>query len=438
MVGLRTALVVHVPLVAALAAIAPGQQESTWSRTVTGDFRDVVVTTGGKEIRGRVVSRYSPKEVMLLRDGKRVRIPARDVQSMITVNDQLREFFARQTDPQAKPTHAWVLAEWAQTKGLEAMARLQAIRVLSAHPDFEPAHEFLGHKKSGDQWRWRRDDSFFSREKFEEYTAEWGHPLILPSEHFVLRTTVPLDRAVDTLFDLERLYLWWFEEFGKALELDEVVEPMDVYVHKDRSSFPAWTGEGLPYYWPQPNGDITYTYYETGAPRARMLFQLGTQQILYNALADGYSAMEASTKERYAAWVEVGLGSWAETAFGGPPGRAAAIAPALDKEAAKFVLEGNRLRLPNLLGLRYDMFHNISDETPVYWAQVHTFVHFLMADSQHRPALLRFLRLALAEGKGSSSSLFDKVFEQKIERLERPWLEWLEQQTGMRAARRRR
>jgi hypothetical protein len=415
-------------LIALLAGSAAGQQDS----------RDVIVTTAGKEIRGRVVARYAPQEVMLLRDGKRVRVPARDVQSMTTINDWLREFFARDSDPQTKPAHAWILAEWAQTKGLAAMARLQAIRVLLAHADFAAAHEFLRHKKSGEGWLWRRDEMLMPREQLEAYTSEWGHPLILPSEHFVLRTTAPLARAVETLFDLERLYLWWFDEFGKALELEEVVEPMDVYVWKDVDGFPAWTGAKLPYYWPQPNGDITYTYQEPGAVRARMLLQLGTQQILYNALAQGYSAMEASTKERHAAWVEVGLGMWVESAFGGPSGRAAALAPALDRDAAKLVLEGNRLRLPILLGLRYGMFHDISDEQPFYWAQAGTFVHFLMADSQRRDALLRFLRLALADGKGSSSSLFDKVFELKIERLERPWLDWLEQQTGLRAAPRRR
>lgn len=422
--------------VLALASARPPCQEDSSHRKTSDDARDVVVTSSGKEIRGRVIQRYGAKEVMLLRDGKRVRIPTRDVKSMTTVNDLLREFFERGSESREQ-SHAWILCEWAESKGLQAMARLQALRVLIADPDFEKAHLFLGHRKGKDGWLWKRDASFMSKAAFDEYTGEWGHPLILPSEHFLLRTNASVERAVNALLDLERLYLWWFEAFGKQLELEEVVVPMNFFARKSIDEFPAWTGAKIPYYWPQPNGDTSFTYFDGDAGRPRMLFQLGTEQILYSALAKGYSVNDASTKDRYAAWLEVGLGQWTQSLFSGPPGEAAAGTPAIDAEQARLVMQEERLRLPNLLGVRFGMFHDLTDEAPVYWAQSATFVAFLMDDSDYRSKLLELLRTTLAGGKGSSSSVFDRVFGTRIEKLEAPWLRWLEQKTGLRAKRRR-
>lgn len=424
-----------VPLVVAVLALTgPGpacQEDSSLSRKTNGDFRDVVVTNSGKEIRGRVVQRYAPKEVLLLRDGKRVRVPSKDVKSMTTVNDLLREFFERSVESKEQ-NHAWILAEWAESKGLHAMAQLQAMRVLAADPDHEKAHTLLGHKQGKEGWLWKRESTFLPKARFDEYTSEWGHPLLLSSEHFALRTNADLERAVNALLDLERLYVWWFETFGKALELEEVVEPlMNVQIHKSVDGFPAWTGEKLPYYWPQPNGDISHSYFEGDAGRPKMLFQLGTEQILYNALAHGISVNDVSTKERYAAWLEVGLGQWVEGLFSGPPGGAIAGTPTIDAEQARLVLQQRRLRLPNLLGVRFGMFHDVTDERPVYWAQSALFVAFLMDNSDYRSKLLELVRTTLAETKGSSSSVFDKVFDTRIEKLEAPWLQWLEQKTGV-------
>ena len=73
----------------------------------------------------------------------------------------------------------------------------------------------------------------------------------------------------------------------------------------------------------------------------------------------------------------------------------------------------------------------------MHWSNSSTLVAFLMDDEKSkktRGPFLRYVDLVYNEGRGNSSSLFDKQLG-KIERLEKPWIEWLVQQTGIRATR---
>lgn len=402
------------------------------------DMRDLVVTTKGREIRGRVLQRFDPDEITLMQGGKRVRVPVKSVSSITTVDDHLREFFEHRKNAKGNLAREWLLVEWATSKQLDTMARLQALHVIAQFGDHDEAHAFLGHRKSGDTWLWPEGSRWLSAKAYTEYTDDWGHPLVLTGEHFVLHTNAGLRIGLDALFDLERLYGWWFDTFGKQLRPRTVLDDsMDYYVHRGVDGFPAWTSNGTPYYFPQPNGDDAFTFVDQ-APRPELLFQLGVEQLMYNTLADGFGTTPANPKDRFAAWVEVGLGQWAQSLMRGPAGYAEPQEPTVDRHQALIVLRSRPYGLENMIGLRYGRFHDVTKFTDQHWAMVSTFVAFLMADKQApktRDNFLRFVDLVYNGTKGSSSSLFDKTMGTKIEKLENPWIEWLEQEVGVKAHR---
>lgn len=420
----------------ALAVLTPGLQ--VVDPGDSDDRRDVVHTTGnGRPVLGRVVTPYDPGEILILQGGKRVRVPRDRVDSMDTVPQRLAEFFARRDRGDIdRVNYQWILAEWVASRELDRMAALQAYHVLLLDPDHERAHASLGHVRAGGgegPWMWRRDGDLVSKSRFDELNADWGKGLILESEHWRLRTDAGLRRAIDTLFDLERLYVFWMSEFGAALNLQEVLKPMEVHAWKDVDAFPGWTMMRLPYYFPRPYQDTAYTFFEGDQGRAKNLFRVGTEHILNRSLVvDGDPG---SYKNRFCAWLELGLGQWVEARLGGPPGQASRKDPEPDPERARLVLEKGRYELPNLLNctVRDSYYAGVTDYNEADWAYCHMFVEFLMEDRTTgglAERLLKYAFEALRRKRGSGSSTFDDAFGQRIETLQAPFTEWLEKRAG--------
>ena len=215
---------------------------------------------------------------------------------------------------------------------------------------------------------------------------------------------------------------------------------MDFHVHHGSDDMPAWTTNKTPYYVPQPNGDVSYSFVEAGEGSPRLLLHLAVEQLLYNTLADGMGPAGIDPKDRLAAWIDIGLGQWAQSSFVGAPGYATPADPEIDRNQGLMVLGTREYGLENLIGLRYARYHDVTRQTALHWANTATFVAFLM-DRKVVPdrsaALLEFVRQAYGETKGSSSSLFDKLIGAKIETLEKPWVDWLEQKLGVSATRSR-
>lgn len=397
------------------------------------DRRDVVVTTNGRKLEGRVLQRFDPKEITLLQRGKRVRIPTKRVKSITTVLDDMRGFFEQRRAAQPSAEGAWGVVEWAISKELESFAALQAQHVIAEFGDHDQAHELLGHKKRRGQWAWPVGSRWMTGEAYAAHTKQWGHPLVLTGEHFSVRTDAGIRVGLDALFDLERLYVWWFDTFGTALQPREVLgDLMEVHIRASTEDFPAWSSLRIPYYVPQPNGDVAYTHVGD-TPRLDRLFQLGVEQLLYNTLADGIGSPPKNPKDRFAAWLEIGLGQWAESVFAGTPGYMEPGKPTLNLEYAERFMESRPQHLKNVIGLRYSRFHDVSTSTDAHWAATSMFVAFLMDEGKNkktRDELLEFARLVYAESKGSSSSLLDKTLGVRIEKFERPLVEWVVKTAG--------
>lgn len=390
------------------------------------DLRDTIVRSGGSVVRGRVATPFAADEVVVMQGSRRIRVPIADVASMDLVNDRLREMMRRRLALRANANAQWQLVEWAQAIGLPAMARLQAM-VLALGPDGGDAraHAWLGNRSERGTWMWRHDDRWLT---FDELVAAAARtPLELRSEHFVLRLDGGIRESALCMFDLETLYLWWFDRYGKELGLQEALEPVVVRTYSTPTAFPRWGAEPRAHYVPPPHGDEARVFHADGSGRPEDLFAIATEALLHRTLAG--SARMDTDRDRLCAWLEVGLGGWAAFHLRGMNGWAAAGEPAgLDIDALQAL--GGGFTLTNLVHTpAYEGFHLQDDAaTAVRWSASRMLVAWLMdpdAEPSRTDALLRFAREALALGKGDSSSALDACLGTPIESLDGPWRQWL-------------
>ncbi|MCA8941899.1 MAG: hypothetical protein KDB80_05000, partial [Planctomycetes bacterium] len=329
-----------------LALAAPAQ--SLFDRN---DERDLIVLTNGKELHGRVLQRHTPDEVLLLQGNRRVRVDKNKITRIETVRDQIRAFFKRREgrDHGAAATH-WEMCEWARKRKLPHLARVAAYATLARDPDHDKAHEFLEHRLRGKTWMWKLGSRYMPRDRFEEYTSDIGHGLVIQSENFVIETDAGLMRTCDALYDLERLYVWWLDEHGPALQLEEILEPLPLKVFDHDSNFPALSSQWMGYFVPKPYDDRTYLFYEENQRRPKQMFTMASQHLLYRTLVG--DADPGGPQERFCAWIEFGVSQWAESQFHGDPGQAEPGDVRFDRVVATLAASNERYSLKNMLHLQ--------------------------------------------------------------------------------------
>ncbi|GAB4148841.1 MAG: hypothetical protein Fur0037_17140 [Planctomycetota bacterium] len=417
------------PASLAMLALAGGLAGPCFQDPAGKDLRDRVVLRSGKELRGRVLSLPGADPLLLVQGGKRIRVPKAELSSVDTVEGRLREFLRLRAERAGNQRAEWILAEWARSRGLDAMARLAALSILMRDDAHGDAHAFLGHRNQKGIWLWPRGGEWLPRERLLAELAD--HPLEIRSEHFATRVSAGLQQGVSALFDLERLYGFWFEQYGEALALQHVAEPMRIDFWPNRDSFPRWGQRPLPYYTPDPFGDLARSFHGEGE-RPELLFFAGTQCILYHAMA-GNPRM-AHERDRLCPWLEIGLGMLAESVMKGPPGRAEPGPPRRQNVLAMQAL-GRSHELGNLTHLPlYEGFYQTDDTaSAVAWSESAMFVAFLLDPSNDPPTRERFLdfaRQAIGERKGDSSTLFDRALGRRIEEFEKPFADWLSRKAG--------
>lgn len=412
----------HSVVGAVLLAVAAG------ALAAQDDLRDTVKLTNGRTLQGRVLSPWARDELLVLQGGKRQRVARTDVAGVDLVGDKVREFLDRRVRLRESERGQWILVEWAGSQGLPGLARLQAMHTALAHDDAR-AHEFLGHRRRGKTWQWQHEGKWFDAADVGGAFAK--KPFWLTGERFSIRVEGELRPFLDALFDLERTGEFWYTEFGKALQLDETLEPVRVVARSDATQFQKWGFRPMPYFVPHPHGDEARTFFVGDPPTPRLLFFVGTQGLLYRSLIG--SADLQNDRDRISPWLEIGLGMHAQRALGGDPGFAVRTTEHLRDIDALQAL-GRDFRLTHLLHLpMYGGFY-LMDDTPtaVNWSAAAMFVQFLL-DPANKPAtrdpFLDYVRLALRERKGSSSS-FDQTLGRRVEDIEAPFRTWLEKQAG--------
>jgi len=413
------------PLSFLLAALCVG------SLPAQDDLRDKITRADGKVLTGRVQTPFAKDEVVLLQGGKRVRVPRAEIASTDLLADRIREFCERRIKQKDSPKAQWFLVDWARSHELPALARAQAMLLALDDDAHEQAHEFLGHKKSGKNWLWELDGRFVTREALE--TAITKKPLDLVGERFVLRCDAGLRTNLAALLDLEYLAVVFFAQFGEALQLHEVLQPIQVIANRDVDAFQKWGFRPLPYYAPPPHGDVARTFYAGPAPiRPQKLFFVGTEALLYRTLIGDVDKRD--DRDRVCAWLEVGLGMLMENTMDGPAGYAAP-GPLRAQDLQALQALGRGFRINTLLHLpMYSGFYLMDDTaTAIHWSAATMFVAWLLDpdnDPKTREPFLTFVVAALRDKKGDSSSAFDQAMGKRIEDLEEPWMKWLAKKAG--------
>lgn len=471
-------------------------QASGQSKRPPEALPDVVrVTVDGntKAHEGRLVRVSLPREVWFL-DGSRIEEVELPEGAAVVVDSQrtrLADWMGRRR-PGQSAAEMFALVGEAERAGLFHMAHLQAIATVLIDPDYDQAQAYLGNKRDRERgaYEWRVGRKTLVQAAYLEYIKqEWSQRVYLESEHYRIQTDAGLDVAVNTLFDLEALYLHWMSGLGQellagedALDLDR--HKMALKVFKDRfnegydliinKNRPAVYDPSLAFQfdfedrWGQKSvsSNVLYTYVESGQQRPFDLVSLGTQQLLWTTLffshRKGQHDFPFEDRVRSKShWLEIGLGYYLQRTFTGPPGflAAATATPLLEpavKEAAQAKLSSNspiknqngknRMKeITNLIGFPFEGFYNCDRlDALAITARAKAWVTYLMhaaptpdgCTNTGRTALLHYIRQAFGTASGPtgpSSAVLDEAFNptrriKVIERLQDPYTAWLQTQ----------
>lgn len=409
---------------------------------------DTVILANGDELRGRVIRPYGEESVEMRVNGRTRRIDPEDIVSRSTVNDRLAAWLDMRR-PSLSVARHWQLVGHAVAADLPAMARLQAYHVLLLDPDHEAAHEFLEHRGSPGAWRWRFEDKLVRTDRFVELATDSTSPLTLDSEHWRLRCDAGLSTTIGSLFELERLYVEFFAEFGPHLDPTEQLEPMEFRVYANPPEMPAHSSVlRHPSYDPGEllnstlgTSSHSVTFMELGVSRPYRLLDLGTQQLIYEAVL-GFSLNDTPTdtsRFRICASLEIGFGHWMSTTLDGPFGYVRRVAAALSPEvrqAAEFALEVSVDSVDptgRLVLYDYARYQIDARDNSLVWANTRGFFSWLMDPATTLPgngqpghtAVVCLLQALYRDAIGNSSSRWDDCLGGPLEDLVEPYTKWL-------------
>ena len=81
-------------------------------------------------MKGRVLLRFGPDELVLMQGGSRRRLAKKRIQKVVTVNDHLRQLLQQRERHAGDLKFTWTLIQWAKSKGLHDTARLLALDIV--------------------------------------------------------------------------------------------------------------------------------------------------------------------------------------------------------------------------------------------------------------------------------------------------------------------
>lgn len=441
------------------------------------DAVELLLPSGSQRIEGRLLCATDPHSLWVETRKGVERFPRAELRGIAidSRRTRLADWMALRR-PGLSADQAFDLVAAAELRGLKAMARLQAQAVLLIEPEHAGAHRYLGHREERRSgrflWPLRKGPALPTPAFLEWTRSDWERRVVLASEHFLLETDCGLALALDTLFDLEALYLFWMQGLGSELwAFEDVHQPerrrMAWRIFQDRFH-PAFglvlapdrpaeydptlatevqflSHEG----WQLGSSNLVHTFLPLGAERPERLFELAAAQLLTSTLllghpgsADPPEPSPPGQVPRYPAtplWAEIGLAAYLGRQFDGAPGFATyapllaplsreeielALTPAAPTSASPLSLA--RAEITNLCGLPYGYFQpsaapsgqRLENQSAWHRAKAIAWGAFLLgeaplppgADRGGRAALVEYLRRALRDGRGHSSADLDAAF----------------------------
>ena len=378
---------------------------------------DVLELVNGKQVKGIVI--FEDSERVLLKVRSRTKeYRAEDIASIDSLRRNLADVLDQQkyTDWGATD-QVMALARYCESKGMQGLARVFALRVLENDATRVEAHEFLGHSRRGDSWRVRERGKSIAFSKLAETRSDWGEEWLLETPHYKLRTNLDLGQAIDLACDLEHFYRAFYSLLGHHMELLEVTERMPANVHADSVSYPESIGGRVAYFRPS---DFTLIVNAEGGLDMRVLYHEATHQLLHMT-----SYRERNGRGTIPGWLNEGLADVLGTGASGDPGRMGIDGSA--RNDGYFNVQrssGDPFSLSRILTMDSTDFHG-SSNLQLKYAQCYTLVHFLLhADKErYRPGFFRFMESAF-DGRASSGQ-FEKAMGVEREELEVAWLDYV-------------
>lgn len=219
----------------------PAADPAPARRTVTAasDDPDLVVLTNGKRLEGRVLVETAETVVVRVKD-RRTEVPRAEVAEVRSIERAMAEFLERHDALRRDDVEGLLeLASDCEANELLGEAHNLLLRVLLLAPDDERAWTKLGGVKGPKGWRVKVRGRYMTLAQLRERVSDWKNALELTTAHFLVRTDIAPDRALDLALNLERAYLSYYEVLGPPLALRVFDEVPEVHVFSDRKDFPS-------------------------------------------------------------------------------------------------------------------------------------------------------------------------------------------------------
>jgi hypothetical protein len=391
----------------------------------SGDGRplDTVELEGGSKLQGRVV--FEDQDEIVLRVGTNERsLQRKKVVRFDSRFAELRALHQRWRElEESDLAGTLALARDCRARQFEGEAQILAWYVLSFAPRDAAAHEFLGHEKHGEGWLVADGARRWPFEKLLELRREWKDAWEFESEHYRVRSNLPLHDALLALLDMECAYEAFFELLGRPLRFRELVEPLSAQVHADLKSFPQTAGDARSYF--EPTGHVLFVNASGGFERGAVVHE-ATHQLL-----DACIRSTRAARGDVPGWLDEGLAEYLRAATSGPPGRALPVAGQFDP--ARFQ-EQARAKEPydlnRVLNFASDDFFG-SVKSSLKYSESYTLVCWCLhgEQGQLRERFFGYLRQA-CQGHSSSTAFKDEL---KLDEraIEKSWIAFVHAQAGV-------
>lgn len=381
-----------------------------------GDVRplDVVELAGGSKLEGRVV--FEGADEIVLRVGSNERtIPRAKIARYDSRAASVREVHERWRALSADDLAGTLeLARDCRKRSLEEEAQLFAWYVLGQSDSNAQAHEFLGHEKRGEGWLVRDGARQWPWKQLLELRRGWKDAWELQSEHFRLRSNLPLQESVLAALELEAAYAAFFELLGQPLRFGEIVDPLAAEVHADARSFPETAGDARSYF--DHASRVLFVNAAKGFDRAAFAHE-ATHQLL-----DACMRSTRSARGSIPGWLDEGLAVYVASASAGPLGRSRAQAGQFD--LARFAEHAGAREpytLSRVLNFGPDDFF-ASVQSSLKYSESYTLVCWGLfgEEGRLRERFFSYLREA-CKGHSSSTAFKDELHMGEAE-IEKSWL----------------
>jgi hypothetical protein len=299
------------------------------------------------------------------------------------------------------------------------------IRVLTLDAENETAWKALGGvhtKRRG--WRLRVRGRFYTLEDMRERVSDWKNAMELPTAHFLIRTDIAPERAVDLSVDIERAYLTYYELFGRTLHLYPFDEVPEIRVYSDAKDYERPPNPGV-LAWFAPNANILHVdASDPGAAAYAAVSEL-TEVLMFNSLR-----RTVGKTGSVPAWAGKGIAQAFAAAYRSDPGHATwDLTQPIRAHFDTHARAEDPLSIKDVVRSGHGSY-DAGTDAALRLAQSYTLAHFLSHGSggELRAGFAEYLVGAFG-GQGSSTHL-EKALDIRLKDLEERWIAYVDDVAG--------